>query len=241
MKTIVAFIGILVFIAFSSSVRAEEKKWSDEAELSFVDAGGNTETTTLSAKNHLKYLFTEQLEGEWKLSALYGQTGGEKNAENYSTNLRMNYLFTKRFYAAGNVGWEKDEFAGIDNRYYLGPSVGYKFLTGPKHLLLGETGLDYVKEEYTDNTDNNFIRGRIYGQYVYAFSEKTKLKKTLEFLYDFNDSQNFNINSETSLTTLLSDQFSLKTSYEVKYDNDPTPETLHETDTILSVALVVNF
>ena len=48
------------------------------------------------------------------------------------------------------------EFAGIDNRYYVDPVVGYKFLTGPKHFLKAEAGADYVKEEYVDD-DIQFI------------------------------------------------------------------------------------
>jgi putative salt-induced outer membrane protein len=47
--------------------------------------------------------------------------------------------------------------------------------------------------------------------------------------------------SETALISALSDYLSLKTSYVVKYNNQPVPATLEETDTILSVTLVVNF
>ena len=52
-------IALLVVFAMTTGGYAEEKKWSDEAELSFVDTGGNTDVTTLSAKNLLKYKFTE--------------------------------------------------------------------------------------------------------------------------------------------------------------------------------------
>jgi putative salt-induced outer membrane protein YdiY len=43
------------------------------------------------------------------------------------------------------------------------------------------------------------------------------------------------------LITALAGNFALKTSYEVRYQNRPIPEDLDETDTILTVALVVNF
>jgi putative salt-induced outer membrane protein len=49
------------------------------------------------------------------------------------------------------------------------------------------------------------------------------------------------LNSETAVLSSLSDYFSLKTSYVIKYDNEPVPKTLDDTDTILAVALVVNF
>jgi len=62
----------------------------------------------------------------------------------------------------------------------------------------------------------------------------------VEFLYDFDDSENYNVNSETALIAALNDYLSLKASYLVKYYSQPVPETLKETDTILGIALVVN-
>jgi putative salt-induced outer membrane protein YdiY len=49
------------------------------------------------------------------------------------------------------------------------------------------------------------------------------------------------MNSVTALTSALSDYFSLKTSYEIKYDHEPVPATLKKTDTILALTLVVSF
>jgi putative salt-induced outer membrane protein len=94
-KLLMAFLAVL---AMATGTYAEDKRWSDEAELSFVDTGGNTEVRTLSAKNLFKYKFTEKLQGACKLGALYGESDGEKNAESYFTELRMDYLFTERFY-----------------------------------------------------------------------------------------------------------------------------------------------
>jgi putative salt-induced outer membrane protein len=232
---------LLVVFSMLTAVFAEEKKWADEAELSFVDTGGNTDVVSLSAKNLLKYTFTEELKGAWKLSALYGESDGVKNAERYSTELRLDYLLTDQLFSALIAGWLEDEFAGIESRYYLGPAVGYKFFNGPRHFLVSEVGLNYVKEEYTDGTEKDYLEGRAFGQYQYAFTEKNRFSQSLEFLYDFEDSENYRVNSETALISALSDYLSLKASYEIKHDNKPVPSTLEETDTILSVTVVVNF
>jgi putative salt-induced outer membrane protein len=235
--------AVVVFFVLLMAVTAsaEEKRWSEEAELSFVDTGGNTDVTSVSAKNLLTYKFTEKLMGAWRIGALYGETDGEKTAESYFTELRMDYLFTTRFYGYASGGWMQDEFAGIDARYYVGPGVGYKFLTGPQHLLVGETGVSYAKEEYTDGTDKDYVQGRAFAKYEYAFTEKNKFSQSLEYLHDFDDSENYNVTSETAVISALSDSLSLKASYVVKYDNKPVPDTVEETDTILAVTLVVNF
>jgi putative salt-induced outer membrane protein len=223
------------------SQEKDQRKLTDEAELSFVDTGGNSDLVSLSAKNLLKYTFSETLNGTWTLSALYGESDGVKNAESYSTEIRLEHLITEKLFSALIAGWLKDEFSGIESRYYVGPALGYKFLTGLKHSLEGELGVNYVTEEYTDHTDEDYMQGRAFGKYEYAFTKKNKFSQSLEFLYDFEESENYNINSETALISALSDYLSLKASYEIKYDNEPVPATLEETDTILSLTLVVNF
>lgn len=232
---------MFIVFAMATGVCAQEKKWSDQAELSFVDTGGNTDVTSLSAKNLLKYECSDDLQAAWKLGALYGQSDGEKNAESYFSDLRLDYLFTKHLYAFGNAGWSKDKFAGIDSRYYVGPGAGYKFLYGPKQFLVAEIGLNYVNEQYIDDTDKEYLGGRAFAEYEYAFTDKNKFSQSVEYLHDFDDSNNYNVNSETALISALNDYLALKTSYIVKYDNQPVPSTLKDTDTILSVTLVVNF
>ena len=240
MNKLLFYILLAIWTAIPTAVFSQENRWQDEAELSYVNTGGNTDVLSLSGKNRLSYQFSDRLSGIWDLSALYGKTDGDKSAERYATEIRLDYGLTERVYIAGIGGWLQDEFAGIDERLYLGPALGYKFIIGPKHFLSGEAGLDYVTENYTNNSDADFMRGRALGLYEFVLSEKSKVTQSLEYLYDFDNADNFNVNSETALITSLSDTFSIKTSYEIHYDNEPVPSSLDETDTLISVALVVN-
>lgn len=240
-----ATISFLMACLAVSPARAEEnapiKNWSDEAELSYVETSGNSAVKTLSAKNLLKYKFTDRLSGSWKLAVLRGESAGVLTAERYLTELRGDYAITDRTYAFVTAGWAKDQFAGINASASIGPGIGYKFLTGLVYLLLGEAGLIYVAERYTNNTESARIDGRLFGSYVYAFTDKNKFLQSLEYLHDFDDSENYRINSETALVTTLTSVFSIKISYTVRYDHQPIPSTLNETDTIMAVALLANF
>jgi putative salt-induced outer membrane protein len=209
-------IGILVGGTLAVA-QAEEPRWHDEAELTYVDTSGNTDVTTL-----------------------YGKSEGVKNAESYFTEIRLDHSYTERLYSFGYGGWQKDKFAGIDARYTMGAGGGYKFFAGPKHFLLGEAGLTYTREEYTDNTDNDFPGGRLYGKYEYRFTEKNKFTQSLEWLLDFSEFDNWNLNSETALLSALNSWLSLKASYLIKYDNDPIAG-VEKTDRMLGMALVMNF
>lgn len=246
MKNILFVIMIAVILSSTGFALAEDgKTWKDEAELSYIQTGGNTQVTNLSAKNLLTYQATEKIKLDWSVLALFAETevdgSKEKSAERYATELRLEYSLTERFYTAAYGGWLRDEFAGIEDRYYIGPAVGYKFLIGPKHFLRAEAGVDYVKEDYVDNTDDNYMRGRAFGEYAFALTEKTRFSQSLEYLNAFDNSDNYNVNSETAVITALSDKLSLKTSYVVNYDNEPVPKELEKTDTKLAVTIIVNF
>jgi len=230
---------------------AEEiKKISDDTELGYVDTSGNTDVTTFILNNTFKYLPSDRIEETWKLNLLYSETDGEKKGQRYGTDLRLDYKFTPRAYTFGLASWLMDKFAGLDSRYIFGAGAGYKVLAGPKHTLLFEAGLNYTLEKFTDKylttkflpeteTENDYLGGRTFSEYGYSLTEKNKFTAWIEYLPDFEDDDNYNINGETALISILNGFLSLKTSYLIKYNNQP-PAGATDTDRILSVNLVVN-
>jgi putative salt-induced outer membrane protein len=242
-RTICIAAGIFCLVVCAATAYAEEgdeRRWHDEAELSYVDTSGNSEVTTLSVKNKLTYQFSEKWSGRWKFQALNGESDGQRDAESYATELRGDYAPTERFYNYLSANWLKDRFADIDHRYTFGGGSGYKFLTGPKHFLLGEAGLSYTVEKLIDDSDTEYLGGRLYTEYEYKISADTKFAQSLEALLDFEEMQNYMLNSETALVTAINSIFSFKTSYVIKYDNEPA-ENSDDTDTVLAASLVANF
>ena len=235
------FIFIVVSVLFLPPVAsAEDKKWSDVAELSYVDTGGNTDVKSALFNNILKYTFSKKTLTTWKLGILYGEMDGERTAGKYSTSGRVDYKITPVYYTYGEISWLKDTFSGIDERYRYSVGLGYEILTGPKHKLATEAGLNYTTEEYTDNTDNDYIGGRLFANYAYHFTEKNYFGQWVEYLHDFDDSDNYQVNAETSLLSALNGFLSMKTSYLIEHDAEPVPGN-KKTDTKLAVTLVVNF
>lgn len=214
--------------------------WKDQAELAYVDTSGNTEVTTLSAKNKLSYQFSERFIGLWKAEILNGKSDGDRNAESYFTELRGDYSYTELLYYYGQASWFKDGFADIDSRTIFGAGSGYKFITGPKHFLIGEAGLNYTMEEFTNDSSEKYVGARLFGQYDYQINETTKFTQSAEMFLDLEQMDNYRLVSETALITALNSVLSFKTSYIIKYDNAPATSTKH-TDTILAASLVANF
>ena len=246
-KPAIVFLFIIVAVQFSEAAEEkmakEEKRFSNETNFALVDTSGNTDTLTVAGKNEMKYKFTDKWTGSWLVGGLYGKSDGDKTAERYFTDLRADYAINDHWYAYGLGTWFRDEFAGFDHRLSIGPGVGYKFLIGPKHFLLAETGLNYAYEDYTDSNEDTeeFLEGRLFGKYEWAFTEKTKFSQSLEYLQSLADSSMRKLNSETALVTAITDILALKISYSVFYNNDPRPSDLDDTDTILATSLVITY
>jgi putative salt-induced outer membrane protein len=236
-----AAVFLLAAPAAFAAEPTNDNVWSDQAEFSFVKTTGNTEATSMAGKNRLSYRFLPRATGTWRIGGLYSSDGGVTTAEKYDTELRLDYMYTEKAYTFAMAGWNKDRFAGIDQRYYGGGGAGYKFLLGPKHFLLGEAGLNYTQENYTDNTSSGFLTGRAFGKYEYAITKKNRFSQSLEYLYDFSDSSHFKVNAETAVIAGLTDTFSLKAAYTVRHDHKPVPADLERTDTEATMALVANF
>lgn len=230
---------LVVGLSFSDLATANDTLLNDVAEVSFVDTGGNTDTTSLVVKNTLKYQPHEKWQTTWGLKVLFAESDGVKTGENYITDLRLDYRLNERLYSFGLAAWLRDRFAGINNRYYFGAGLGYSILNGPKHNLAAEAGANYTIEEFTDKSNNGFLGARAFTKYDYLFTEKSKFTAWVEYLPDFKDTDNYNFNTEASLTSALNNFLSLKGSYLVKYDNKPAVGAT-EKDTIVSLALVMN-
>ena len=242
MKKLISLSVVLACLLCLTAAAAENenKTWKEKAELSFVDVSGNSEVQTLAAKNRLSYQLSETLRLTWKVEVLSGTSDGERNAESYFSELREDLQHTERIYSYSQVSWFKDRFAGVDSRTVGSAGLGRKWLTGPAHLLAGEAGLTYTLEDLEDSGEDEYIGGRLFGEYQYHLNETASLLQSLELFADFEDSDNYRIASESAVRTALNSFLALKTSYVVKYTNLPS-EGSEKTDRILGASLEVNF
>ncbi|MBU2490047.1 MAG: DUF481 domain-containing protein [Proteobacteria bacterium] len=240
------FAILFLFFLFPAPAGAEQDgetaypSFQDQGELAFIQTGGNTDITSLSLKNTFTARLNESNRLIQKAAVLYGKDQGKKNAESYDASLRWEHDFSIRLYSYTAGGWFRDVFKGIDDRFQAGAGAGYTLIKTERHSLLFEAGGAWVTEQYTNGMDNDYAEGRTFGRYDLKISEKTKAFQDLEYLVDLGETENYRINSETGIITSLGGAFSLKASYTVNFDNQPTPDTLDGTDTVLAVTLVMN-
>lgn len=241
--TVLSLIGITE-IGFSEELEPNQKKrFSNETVFSMVNTRGNTDTLTLAGENEMAYKFSEKWTGSWGAGAVYKEVDSTNQTERYFADLRVDASITEHWYVYLLGSWDRDEFSGFDHRLGLGPGMGCKFLNGPQHFLFGELGLNYRYEDYTDPEADpeQFMEGRVFGRYKWAFSEKSHFSQELEYLQSYKQEKALKLKSDTALITAINRMMALKISYTVRYNNNPIPSTLENTDSTFATSLVFTF
>jgi putative salt-induced outer membrane protein len=251
---------ILIAAAAAASLSAQEaakkeKTTSFTGDVGFVNTAGNTRVTTLNVGDKFvantpdkKIIFTQLL------AAVYGETDGEKSAENYLGQLRLDYGLGDRFYLFGLTGWDRNTFGGISRRFEETIGLAYKALARPKDELGFEVGLSLFQQRNTvaddlGSFDDNYKAGRLAGLYKHTFQKTSFLSQAIEFLPNFDVSSDWRLNSETAFVAPISTNVALKVGYIVRYDNlpsflpdpNPTRERFKKTDRFLTTGITISY
>jgi putative salt-induced outer membrane protein YdiY len=274
--------SIVVAMAATPLLRAEEEKelgWSDVAEFSWVATSGNSETDTIGFKDTLLHRWedaafelnaggiraetttiTRSATGDPNNPTVTESKFSEKTAENYYLNGKYGHTISERTFWYASAGWERNEFAGVKNRYSGSGGVGNIWVDKEKMSWRTDYGVTYTdQEDVVDNpmVDSSFAGVRASSTYKQHFGDKTKTTYGNDTILDYNidETDDRRANMINWVAVGMSDMLALKVSLQWLYDNLPSLELvpftpappatvavpLDELDTIFTTSLVVNF
>lgn len=264
-----ALVAVCLVAALPGAMAQEsedERPWKDIAEFSFVNTSGNAENTNFALANKFIYNWAKSsftfdagaLRAETTTRVLTNPSGtvvvneiSDTTAESYYAVGRYRREINDALYWYGGLGWDRNEFAGIDSRYVYSGGIGYKFFDNDGHSLAGEFGADYTDETQVSGSEFTFAGARAFLGYARPLSETANLTSDLELLQNLDETDDLRGRWVTALTAALSSQLALKVSYSMFYDNQPAVIVVpgpapglfvfDDTDSILSASLVVNF
>lgn len=259
------------------SLSAQDERplgWSDVAELTFVLTAGNASSNTFGFKNTAEHIW-EKSSFKLSLGALRAESGKtvrtatgtpdnytitettdtKLTAENYFAKARFDRTLGAGAFFFGGVDWDRNTFAGIQNRYGFVTGAGKSWFDQESRRLKTDLGLTYTIQEdvaKAPGADDSFLGLR--GSYDYS----RKLTGTTDFASVLVVDQNLNTTEDlradwtNSISVAMSERLALKTGIQLLYDKDPalaavplgdgevfTP--LDKVDTIFTVAIVANF
>ncbi len=257
-----------------AAAQESDGSWKNVAELTMVHTAGNATSSTLGFKNTFDY--------RWAASAFQLSAGGVRaragtvtrtatgtpddftvtkstetttTAENYFLRSRLDRTVSDALFLFGSVGWDRNTFAGVDNRYTLVAGAGRTWFDEEARRFKTDLGLTYtVQDDVVKNPDvaDSFMGLRASYDYFRTLTETTNYGSVLVADQNLQDTEDIRVNWTNSLTVAISARLALKTSYQILFDNRPalvsvplgdgtvlTP--LGKVDSVFSVAVVANF
>lgn len=261
----------------STGLRAQDdpvKTWSDVAELTLVMTAGNASASTFGFKNILEHTWgvssfkisagairtesgitTRTAVGTPDNFSVNETTDTEVTAENYFLKSRLDRALGESAFIFGGADWDRNTFAGIQNRYGFVSGAGRSFFDEDTRKLKADLGLTYtIQEDVAENpdVDDSFLGLRGSYDFFRKLSETTDLTSVLVVDQNLNTTEDLRADWTNSLAVAMSERLALKTSLQLLYDKAPALTALplgdtevlvplDEVDTVFTVALVVNF
>ena len=260
----------------------EELGWSDTAELTAVFTGGNAEASTLGFKNELirdwessdlvigvgalraeSTAFTRTAVGVSPLSfQLTKDSVTALTAESYYARGQYSRELSPRTFWYAGTGWERNTFAGIENRYSWGGGVGNTWVDDDTSTFKTGYGLTYtVQDDVAETTDGNDTFGGLRLSYDYRrqLTANTEFTSLLVADENLQETEDFRTDLINAVAVSMNSQLALKVSWQLLYDNLPsligiplmgvnglpTADTvfteLDTVDNLLTFALVASF
>lgn len=238
MKKRSLFLGLAALIALPSLSFAEATL-KNESEFALVLTGGNSRTESNSLKHMTEYAWPSDL---LRITGGYlrSEANDIENARKWSVGLRYERTLSESWSIFLGQSVEADPFAGYLQRYSSDLGAKYTFIKEKELTWFGELGYRFQRENRVAPPSLNNHMARVYTEATKAWNESVSSKLWVEYLPNFSNSSDWQLNTELSVQAMMSSVFSLKTGVLVKYDGLPVPGA-RNTDTVLTSALVAKY
>ena len=128
------------------------------------------------------------------------------------------------FFVFGGGGWERNTFAGFNDRYSFVAGIGDAFINDDRTLFKADIGGTYTIQqdvEPTPGKDEGFGGLRSNIEFKRALSETTDFETLLVADENLRDTEDLRFDWKSSLSVSLTDGLAFKTSYRMLFDNQP--------------------
>jgi hypothetical protein len=136
---------------------------------------------------------------------------------------------TPRFFWNAGGSWDRNDDAGILNRYITYAGVGHKWVDDERRRFATSYGVSYTdrEEEKPDpEKDRRFAGARFGWDYLERFNAgTTTFDNKFETNANLSDPTDYSINTTSALTVSMVRHVSLKVSVQWLYENEPALES----------------
>lgn len=208
------------YINPSPALSGEGYVWSGHINAGATVTSGNSD---IKSANVDVNSIARSLNDRYLLGGLFfwTQDSGIKTQSNTRVNAQYDRFFTKRWYGYTNASFENDRFRDIRLRSIYGLGSGYQLFETPDLNLSLEGGLNYVTQDYYEETDENYPALRWAVKYNQAIFNSIKLFHQDEVLYGLGNDGQILVSTETGLRFPLVFNFNATTQLNYNWDSHP--------------------
>lgn len=276
-------VSLTIAAAMPGSLTAQDSPptgWFNTAELTAVWTAGNSPASTFGAKNELRRVWTAAVfkleagglrtEATSRSRTAEGSTGNYTvrettasavTAENYFVRGRYDRSLAAAAFLFGGAGWNRNTFAGIDNRYSFVAGAGNAWVDREGARFKTDLGVTYTIQEDVardPSKKDKFVGLRASTEALKSLTATTVYSSTLIIDENLQEAEDLRADFTNSIKVAINSNLALKTSLQVLYDNLPAlvqvPLTgtgvpadtkvltpLDKVDSVFTVALVIGF
>jgi putative salt-induced outer membrane protein YdiY len=256
LNPVIAATAVTALLAGGATAQeSKDKTRSFTADLGFLSSSGNASVTSVNLGDKLtintadkKVVFTQLF------NAVRSEADGEKSAENYRAQLRLDYGLGKRLFVFGLTGWDRNVPAGVDSRFEETFGLALKVVSLPTNELTVEAGLSMFQQKNTSapvgaSRSDNFTAARVAAAFKQSFTQTSFISQLLELIPNLEDGDDFRFSSESAAVALVAQNIGLKIGYVIRFDNLPglrpppnlSGERFKKTDRYLTAGITVAF
>jgi hypothetical protein len=245
----------------------ESPGWSNATELSLVRTQGNAATQTFGFKNTLRRNWNAA-RLRLRLDGVRARTAGERTlivepglrflpgespadfetgvsradgppeVEQYFVESRAEFTLNDRFFWNAGASWDRNNDAGIRNRYVSFGGVGNVWADGDDLSFSTGYGFSYTVREETQPDpakDERFGGVRIDSDYHQRLGAALELDSDAALNVNLRSAADYSLNVTNALGVAMSDHLSLRVSLQHLYEHRPA---LEDTAVVARVALI---
>lgn len=210
--------------------------WGGEVEFGYVKASGNTDVENILIR--AKVINTRpKWNHELRMNSLRNESDGETTAKTFVFQGDSKYKLTERDFMFGLLRFERDDFAGYDNRTTAVVGYGRQVLHQENMSLNLQAGAGVRRTAYDKIDDSSEGIGRISGDFKWKVSETSDFSQ--ELYVDFG-SDNTVTNSLSELKVQIIGHLAMKLALSIINNTDVPPKT-DKTDIKSAVTVVYDF
>ena len=234
----------------------EPAPWSNATELSIVRTGGNSETQTFGYRNTLRRNWTSvrlrarvegvrsRTAGERILAVEPGlrfrpgerpdtfetrddRSGGTSGVEQHFAEGRIEWTVSDRFFWNAGTSWDRNDEAGIRNRYVTFGGVGNVWADGEQLSLSTSYGVSHTAREETDPDTGRAARFggiRADSDYHHRIAGAVELDSEAVLNVSLVSASDYSLNLTHAVGVAVSEHLSLRVSLQHRYEHEPSRE-----------------